>query len=294
MADTIKRCSEHLKNFTLMDNTCLKTATLSMQAMGLFAYLMTLPDDWVVYKSELVNHFANGRDAVYKAFNELIDNGFITFTETKNEKGQFKSYEYLIHEKPVEEKDRSVRKEHKKDNAENGKPVTEKPFPGKPYTENPSLPSTNNTKDLLPSTNTNHSCNEVATKKNKKIVFSKADYKKAKEVYWENCGLLYLENKINVLKPVLEPFIDNTLKKAFTNYGVDAVVTAIKDSINDEWLISKGYPLKFILGPNKLPMLINKTCDNNSKSLKKQLVRNTGSGCARKSNILEGMEEMHV
>lgn len=174
MADTIKRCSEHLKNFTLMDNTCLKTATLSMQAMGLFAYLMTLPNDWVVYKSELVNHFSNGRDAVYKAFNELIDNGFITFTETKNEKGQFKSYEYFIHEKPVEESKRSVRKEHKKKNdtnneSVNGNPETGKPFTGKPYTENPSLLSTNNTKDLLPSTNNNYCSNKVDTKTSKKI-----------------------------------------------------------------------------------------------------------------------------
>ena len=269
MADTIKRCSEHLKNFTLMDNTCLKSSNLSMQAMGLFAYLMTLPNDWVVYKSELVNHFSNGRDAVYKAFNELIDNGYITFIETKNEKGQFKSCEYFIHEQPVVETERSIRRELRKsqnekssESTENGNPQPGKPCTGNPYTENPSLLSTNNTKDLLPSTNTNSSCNFVATKKSKKIQFKKTDYQKAKEAYWSNCGLLYVEGKISVQKPVLVGYIDSTLKKAFTRYGVDVVVEAIKESINHQWLIDNGYPLHYILGPNELPKLINKTYAN--------------------------------
>ena len=301
MADTIKRCSEHLKNFTLMDNTCLKTPTLSMQAMGLFAYLMTLPNDWVVYKSELVNHFSNGRDAVYKAFNELIDNGFITFDEVKNDKGQFKSYTYYIHEQPVEECKRSVRKEHKKnitDITVNGKPEPEKPEPekpvtGNPYTENPSLLNTNNTKDLLPSTNKQIlSCNEVTTIKSKKIQFKKEDYQKAKDAYWSNCGLLFLDGKIKIAKPVLEPYINTILKRAFTNYGVDTVVEAIRESIKHNWLIEKGYPLRFILGPNELPSLINKTYSNEPKSNQKkdsnkQFIRPCGS---KMINFLDGVE----
>ena len=103
-----------------------------------------------------------------------------------------------------------------------------------------------------------------ASTKKDSISYKREDYQKAKEAYWNNCGILYVNKKINVSKPVLEPYIDKTLKAAFKNYGVDTVIEAIKDSINHKWLIEQGYPLKFILGPNELPNLINKTYKDKS------------------------------
>ena len=103
MSDSIIRCSEHSQNFTLIDNTCLQTPTLSMQAMGLFAYLMTLPNDREIHKSELVSHFSNGRDAVYKAFNELINAGFITYVKNTDKFGRFAGNTYYIHKKTFSE-----------------------------------------------------------------------------------------------------------------------------------------------------------------------------------------------
>ena len=205
MGDTIIRCSEHLQNFTLMDNTCLKTPTLSMQAMGLFAYLMTLPNDWVIYKSELVNHFSNGRDAVYKAFNELIDNGFITFKEVKNEKNQFQSYEYYIHEQPVSEKKRSIRKSRNKDAEEvaNGKPETGKPVTGIPYTGNPSLLSTNK-----PSTDNTNKISSDKPKK-EKARKQKQPRKTAEEKHNEYLATLSVEeyNKSKECAQVLTDYL---------------------------------------------------------------------------------------
>ena len=94
-------------------------------------------------------------------------------------------------------------------------------------------------------------------------------YAEAKKVYWDNCGLLYIEGKIPVQKPVLSKYIKQTLKSAFKNYGVDAVINAIKESINHQWLIDQGYPLSYILGPNELPNLINKTYKNENTAKRK-------------------------
>lgn len=262
MSDSIIRCDEHLKNFTLLDNTCLKTSTLSMQAMGLFAYLMTLPSDWVVYKSELVNHFSNGRDAVYKAFNELVDAGFITFVEKKNDKGQFNGYEYYIHERPVSEEERTPRKERKTDSQE---PETEKPLTEKPYPGNPSLLSTN--KPSTDNTNSKSHCCGSATTKKDKVSFKNEDYNRVFSTYYENCRTLFAKGLIQTEAPVVPRFIKQAIKKCFEAYGVDKVVEGVVESINHDWLIKQGYPLNFILGQNELPMLINKTY-RNSNSVK--------------------------
>lgn len=265
MIDTIIRCDEHLKNFTLLDNTCLKTPTLSMQAMGLFAYLMTLPSDWVIHKSELVNHFSNGRDAVYNAFNELVDNGYITYVENVNEKHQFCGYTYYIHEKPVSEDKRTPRKSRSKSKQEIESLVEEEtvngnPNPENPYTENPSLLSTNiqSTNNL----NSNSHCRNMVATKTRKPTFKNEEYTKVYDAYFDNCRELFQKGLLAVEQPVLPNYIKGTIKKSFESFGVEKVVDAVKDSINHEWLIEQGYPLQFILGKNELPRLINKTYKN--------------------------------
>lgn len=290
MADSIIRCSEHLKNFTLIDNTCLQTETLSMQAMGLFAYLMTLPSDWTIYKSELVKHFSNGRDAVYKAFNELVDAGFITYVQNTDEAGRFTGNTYYIHEQPVAEKDRTVRPvKGKKDSDSSNNTANGKPQPENPYTEIPSLPSTNNTKDLLPSTKSKSHCesseptqsNSLSdkdlnskshcgkatkskeTKKNKES-FSRDYYTQVYNAYFANYKILHEQGVLKNEKPVLNYKATNSLLNTkFTEYGFENVLKAVRESINHHWLThDKKYDFKLIFGPNELPNLINGTYQN--------------------------------
>lgn len=157
----------------------------------------------------------------------------------------------------------------------------------------------NNTDLIIQDNNTNNNksddcCNEVATNKKEKIVFPKSAYSKAKEAYWNNCGLLYVDNKISVPKPVLETYIDKNLKNAFKSYGVDTVIDAIKESINHQWLIDNGYLLRQILGPNELPSLINKTYKNNQTYKPSNKQNKTGENRrfdgSKMGDLLDGME----
>lgn len=245
MADTIVRLNEHTQNYTVICNDCFQNSSLSMQAIGLLAYLITLPVDWKIYKSELVNHFTNGRDAINNAFNELIENGYITCEKTRTEKGTFGSNIYTVHEVPI------------KTNTTNGKPVTENPSTDKPSTENLQLQSTHiqNT-DNTKYTN-KHSGGSTADEK--KQTFKNEDYQKVYDAYFSNCDKLYREGRIKVPKPVIPVKFKGTIKKAFEDYGVVSVTQAVADSINHDWLVAKGYPFTFIFGPKELPNLINKT-----------------------------------
>ena len=128
----------HLRCYTVMNNTCLQDPNMSMKAKGLYAYLMSLPEDWVLHQTELKRHFKDGRDSIRTAVNELIENGYVTKVDTRNELGQIVDCTYTVYEEP-------------RKSMEN--PATEKPITENPTSVNPSIQSTNINKVLI---NTNN------------------------------------------------------------------------------------------------------------------------------------------
>lgn len=90
---------EHKHNYTCVSNEILQRKDMSMQAKGLLVYLLSLPADWEVHKSEIWKHFSNGRDAVYRAFDELERKGFIQVKKYRDEKGKFR-VQYTVYEEP--------------------------------------------------------------------------------------------------------------------------------------------------------------------------------------------------
>ena len=118
----------HLRCYTVMNNTCLQDPNMSMKAKGLYAYLMSLPEDWVLHQTELKRHFKDGRDSIRTAVNELIQNGYVTKVDTRNELGQIVDCTYTVYEEP--------------------QGVAEKPITENPTSVNPSIQSTNINKVL--------------------------------------------------------------------------------------------------------------------------------------------------
>ena len=86
-------------NYSVIHNECFRDDTLSARAKGIFAYLMSLPDDWKIYKTELHTHFAEGRDAINKAFGELMDRGYITKKPSRSDDGKvLNGWDYTVYE----------------------------------------------------------------------------------------------------------------------------------------------------------------------------------------------------
>ena len=69
-------------NFTILDNLMLRRHDMTARSKGVFAHILSLPDNWIVYKKELFRHHKEGYDALNTAFNELKD--LITQTEYEN------------------------------------------------------------------------------------------------------------------------------------------------------------------------------------------------------------------
>jgi uncharacterized phage protein (TIGR02220 family) len=116
--------------FVMISREALSDENLSLKSKGLLAYLLSLPDDWKIYVSELEKHSRDGRDSTRSALNELIDNNYI-IREKVREKGKFKGYNYTVFDFPQQEIQ--------------SQPKTEKPKTEKPKTEKPQLLNKYNT-----------------------------------------------------------------------------------------------------------------------------------------------------
>lgn len=97
------------KNFTIVPNDWLRDGRLSLRARGLLAQLMSHSVGWEVTVESLVRVNPEGRDAIRRAVNELIDAGYLTREQERGERNKFGNMAYIITEPtPATEKPTAV------------------------------------------------------------------------------------------------------------------------------------------------------------------------------------------
>jgi hypothetical protein len=100
-------------------------------------FLLAKPDNWEANVEHIIaNSDKEGRDAVRKAFNELVEAGYV-IRDKKRDNGMLKVYDYTVYDTVY------------------GKPVNGKPGDGKPVNQKPDTNKTNSnkTKEIRLTTN---------------------------------------------------------------------------------------------------------------------------------------------
>lgn len=138
------------KQFAVISNATLQDSRLSWKARGVLAYLLSLPDDWVIIVEELVSRAPDGVDSLRSGLKELEKLGYISKRRTRDEAGKITGTEWFVHEEPqTENPDMDKADMESQNNDALGNPQPEKPYMEKPRLENPTLLNTNSTKDPL-------------------------------------------------------------------------------------------------------------------------------------------------
>jgi len=135
--------------YTMILNDSIRDETLSWKAKGILCYLLSLPDDWRIYITELVSHAPDGETALRSGLSELEQQGYLTKVQVRDEAGKIAGYEYNVTEIPAISQKTIFGK------TISGKPKSGKPKSGKPSTtnnDNTNNESTNN--DLTNKDNT--------------------------------------------------------------------------------------------------------------------------------------------
>lgn len=82
-------------DFTIVCNSVLRDARLSLRAKGLYALMFSKPDDWIFHEAALMTEFTDGRDALRATFRELIGTGWLTKLQPR-QGGKFEHNVYRL------------------------------------------------------------------------------------------------------------------------------------------------------------------------------------------------------
>ena len=108
-------------DFTLIPNVILQDIRVSGLAFKMYSYIafrLGRDKKWEFYNREIISHFKEGRDAVMKARNELLELGYLeVIKQNKAFNGKYLGNDYIIRKNPK-------------------KPITENQYTENPLTEN--------------------------------------------------------------------------------------------------------------------------------------------------------------
>lgn len=192
------------KNFSIISNRPFNDTNLSMKARGIWATLMSKPDDWQVYVSQLVKTCGDGKTAIYSGLKELKEAGYIEHVFIRDEAGRMVRGEYIVYEDPITVKTP----------ANSGSdPYPENRNTGKWNPDNAPLLKTDTTKDKLK---------------------QKTDDEQKPPSSFSNAGFELVTALAGLISIVPEDFqtkaVENLIEKALSVHGVDYIKSSIQYS----------------------------------------------------------------
>jgi hypothetical protein len=95
---SIIKIVRHEREFLMMSNSAIQDRRLSFHARGMLAYLLSLPNDWVIRMSHLNTVGPDGWRKVQRALRELRNCGYAKLIPIQGEKGRKKGRQWIIYE----------------------------------------------------------------------------------------------------------------------------------------------------------------------------------------------------
>lgn len=95
------RISKNKNNpYVMVNKGFVLDVCLSAKAKGILLYLLSRPDDWKVYESEIPRHFKDGLKSVRSGVKELLQAGYLSRRRMHAPNGSFAGFEYTVYESP--------------------------------------------------------------------------------------------------------------------------------------------------------------------------------------------------
>jgi hypothetical protein len=111
-------------NYTVIPNEMLNNTELSFKAKAILCYLLSKPDKWSVYLSQLAKASTDGYESVVSGMNELIAKRYVF--RQPNSGVNPGGWEYFVYDEPQVEDDSRLSEKPTRDFTDSEKPVTNK------------------------------------------------------------------------------------------------------------------------------------------------------------------------
>jgi hypothetical protein len=87
--------------YTPINNDICQSRVLTCEQKSVLIHLLSLPENWVVYKMHIWKDMNIGRDRFNKAWIGLVELGYIVSVRLIKPNGQLKGYNHIVYEEPV-------------------------------------------------------------------------------------------------------------------------------------------------------------------------------------------------
>ncbi len=92
----------HDRRYTTIANATLQDRNLTWAGRGLIAYLLSLPQDWDICLSHLVNQAPNGWESLRSCIRELLEAKYLTRHQERDRNGRMGRVVYTVFERPYD------------------------------------------------------------------------------------------------------------------------------------------------------------------------------------------------
>jgi len=195
--------SKQTDKFTVLPNQIFNDLNDGL-AIGILAYLLSKPNDWVTYKQQLYSHFSEGRQRIDKSFKLLEEKGYIIGVQKVDKTGKFNGYEWVVYNEPIKQNRKSETR------------LTENR-----QSENEQLLNKENTKE----------------RNTKEISFSE---RKKKFINWFNEQIKINLNREGKFRTLSKDAESNLKKVLDVNYTPTELSKAFKNMCNNKWAIDNN------------------------------------------------------
>lgn len=100
MADICRKVRR--RSFTMIDNEPINDSNLKYEDIGLLVYVLSKPDNWTIYKNDLVSSHGNGRESVNSILKRLEEKGYLMIIQGRTGKGYFSHNQYIFTDRPFD------------------------------------------------------------------------------------------------------------------------------------------------------------------------------------------------
>lgn len=88
--------------YTPISNEILQSQTLTPEQKSILVHLLSLPEDWVVYKTEIWKSMNIGRDRFHKSWKGLVELGYIhSIKVIDTNTNLIRGYNHIVYEEPL-------------------------------------------------------------------------------------------------------------------------------------------------------------------------------------------------
>lgn len=94
--------AKSVRDFTMVKNDVLRSKNLTIEERGLLVYLLSLPEDWVLYKSKLHENMPDSKGTIDRVFKGLQEKGYIISVKVIDAQTKvFKGWNHVVYEDPI-------------------------------------------------------------------------------------------------------------------------------------------------------------------------------------------------